>query len=191
LDGSNQVHWVNFPFIDPISGGNSRGARNAPTADTLPFYWDEIPRSSGIALVNNIFDNREIRFFDEPLSTWGSSFYFDTYLVSVPGDPGQTSEREFTVLAGFTWKFTASPFDSATRMSNQITGLRAISSLDGQIAGIDGLLANFPGWRAGTLGSETLAPASSDPTTSVPEPDAVFGWLGVGVFGVALRLLRP
>jgi hypothetical protein len=166
-DPRDRTRQVNFPWIDPLSGGNI-GFRFDLADDTLPFYWGE--QAPTATEVPDHTVGRTLNFFDHPSDPGVPNGFadFETYLLFIKGPVGQTANKTFDVLGGFDWTFT----ENATG-----TGELAISNLgfavitQALLSQLDGDLQrpyNFPGWHA------------------VPEPESLW-LLFVGLVFVMTR----
>ena len=137
---------IAFPWVDPTSGGNSGFGFAPQPADTFPFYYgettdvavDEIPIGPQTTATT-------VKYFDHPNNLAGISWDFQTYLVGVPGAVGQTTNKTFDILGGFSWTFT----ESNPAATESISNLAAIANPD--LTTLNTTLAaarNFPGWSA-------------------------------------------
>jgi hypothetical protein len=109
---------------------------------------------------------------------------FDTFLVDVRGPAGQTADRHFAPLIGFTWTFT----ENATGTGSTISALSSFAITNQVIANINTALQaaqnngpapnnNFASWTA--ISSDQMC----------PEPGTVI-MLFIGLSVVAVSKFR-
>jgi len=172
-DPNNNANHAATPWIDPADGGSFGFGFNDP-ADHLPFYYDEQPvAGGGIQLAGQIAGN-VLNYFDHPNNAANVTWTFETYLVLIRGNAGQTDDRHFTPLVGFTWVFT----ENATATGSTITGLGALPINAARITSINNALAapqnnNFNTWSA--ISADQMCP---EPGTVI----MMFGGLALVTF---------
>jgi hypothetical protein len=136
------VAHVPFPWVDPVSGGNSGFGYAAQPADAEPFYWGELAGDS--LPLGPHMTATSLTYFDHPVNLTGVYWDVATYLCAVPGDAGQSSQQSFLPVTGFTWRFTQG-------VSGEVASGLSLAPLDASsITGINQALRNsgFAGWSA-------------------------------------------
>ena len=156
---------VAYPWVDPLSGGN-RALSTDPQSDdvNLPGYWTEAAPTPG-ELATHINGN-VLDYSDQPQNAANVTANFETYLLGIPGDIGQTSHPTIAIFGAFTWTFTMSA-NGNTSTINNVAFLPIAAAAVASVNAVLSAARNFPNW------------------TAVPEP----GSLSLLLVG-ALALLR-
>ena len=175
-DPNNNANHAAFPWIDPADGGSFGFGFNDP-ADHLPFYYDEQPVVGGIQLAGQIAGN-VLNYFDHPQNAANVTWTFETYLVLIRGPVGQTDDKHFAPLMGWTWTFTE---NAAGNGQLAISNLALLTINAARITGINTALDaaqnnNFSAWDA------------IDAASVCPEPGTVaMLFVGLGLLLIAKR----
>ena len=194
-DPAHPNRHVQFPFIDPMDRGNMGFGFETP-ADRLPFFYDEVGVAGGNPLMFQMAGDM-LGFYDHPTNQAGVTWSFRTYLVLVPGDAGQTTNKTFAPLMGFKWTFTE---NAAGDGQEDITNLSLMPMNAGHINSINDALDDSPtnrfqSWKAISETTQTtrlgtlVIPVEDDPgPAATPEPGTVMMFLGgLGALVIAKR----